>query len=82
MRHVGPFPGRGGKGQSMSINDREVGQRMRSCRQELGINVSKAAFDLSIRFASDPTPGVLAEVKNILMNEATHLDKSRQNLQR
>ena len=39
-------------------------------------------YTVSIRFASDPTPGVLAEVKNILMNEATHLDKSRQNLQR
>lgn len=32
----------------MSINDKEIGQRMRSCRQGLGISVSRAAFDLNV----------------------------------
>ena len=50
--------------------------------EQKGELLSIGGYTVSIRFASDPTPGVLAEVKNILLNEATHLDKSRQNLQR
>ncbi len=37
---------------------------------------------VSLRFASDPAPGVLEDVKRILLNEATKIDKPRQNLQR
>lgn len=47
VAYLQPFQS-GGKGSSMAINAKQVGQRIRQRRQTLGISTAKAAADLCI----------------------------------